>query len=106
MADQVDVQQQRSLIEEIGQETFDDLVTQFRSDMQVLLADAHLASEARDEAGYDRALHTLKGAAQTLGMTTIAHLAQTARTQPDRLEALLERAADNPVSTYSVAKAS
>ncbi len=106
LADQVDVQQQRSLIEEIGQETFDDLVAQFRSDMQALLADAHLASEARDAAGYDRALHTLKGAAQTLGMTTIAHMAQTARNQPDRLEALLERAACNPVSTYSVAKAS
>lgn len=88
IADQVDIEQQRALIDEIGQETFDELVVQFRADMQTLLAEARQASDTGDAALYDRALHTLKGAAQTLGMTAIAELAQAARTQKGRLEAL------------------
>ena len=73
---------QRNLIDEIGQELFDQLMLQFNTDSGPMLEAAREAYKSGDVTVYDQRLHTLKGAAATLGLTRIAKLAQELRTAP------------------------
>ena len=96
--DGIDAAQQLSLRDELGSELFDGLVAGFVPDAARLLAEARIAAASGDFARYDRALHTLKGAALTLGYSAIGNLADELRTASadfdvglDRLETDLKR---------------
>ncbi|WP_417310543.1 ATP-binding protein [Devosia sp.] len=73
----VDVDQQQALVDELGAEQVSELVTHFFVDARELLA----AGEDGPQADRVRALHTLKGMAQTLGMTAIGMAAADAESQ-------------------------
>jgi len=70
----VDVAQQQSLIDELGQDQFDELLAQFVVDAGELLA----GIESADQDTRIRAMHTIKGMGRTLGLVAIADLASTA----------------------------
>lgn len=70
----IDAAQQQSLIDELGQEQFDELLAQFVVDATELMADI----EAVDQDTRIRAMHTIKGMGRTLGLVAIAELADTA----------------------------
>jgi signal transduction histidine kinase/CheY-like chemotaxis protein/HPt (histidine-containing phosphotransfer) domain-containing protein len=73
--DMLDHEQQQALIDELGQEQFDELLEHFRADAIALLAPATGNGLQPDAA---QQLHTLKGMARTLGMRRIGDLAATA----------------------------
>lgn len=77
---QIDSAYQADLIEELGQATFDELVQRFRKDAEDLIVQADMAAARADEAALDHALHTLKGAALTLGFQALAQCAENMRT--------------------------
>ena len=79
----IDADQQRALTDEIGADTLSELLAGFETDMESMLRDAEHARAGSDRAGVDRIMHTLKGAAQTLGLLSIAEAAQAVRTQSD-----------------------
>ena len=76
---QTDLDYQAVLAEELGQDVFKSLVERFRSDAGALLDAAEAAVTSKDDAALDRALHTLKGAASTLGFTLLSHHAEKMR---------------------------
>lgn len=78
----IDAEQQRNLADEIGEDILNELMTAFELDMQDMLYQAAEASQSADTVQLDRVLHTIKGAAQTLGLTSIAQAAELARAQP------------------------
>lgn len=90
----IDKEQQQALIAELGQETFDELMTHFHVDAAELLAEARSATDNDTRV---RAMHTIKGMARTLGLASIAEeSAECERSARDgealdcsRLEALL-----------------
>jgi two-component system, sensor histidine kinase len=70
----VDVAQQQSLIDELGQEEFDGLLAQFVIDATEVMTDI----ETADQDTRIRAIHTIKGMARTMGLVAIADLANAA----------------------------
>ncbi len=74
-AENVDRAQQQALIDELGQEMYQELVQQFHADAAELMAEA--AATIGTEAEI-RALHSLKGMARTLGFTAVGDLAAAA----------------------------
>lgn len=84
---------QSDLIEELGRPAFDDLVARFLLDAVNLVAKAVAANAAGDTQAFDLAMHTLKGAAMTLGFQRLAVSVQDMRTgpfEPQRLNAQIE----------------
>ena len=70
----VDAVQQQSLIDELGQEQFDELLVQFVLDATDLLD----AIDTADTDARVRAMHSVKGMARTMGLVTIADFANAA----------------------------
>lgn len=77
----IDILQQQALADELGPEMMITLKTDFWRDAQSMLQQARRAIEARDSRNFDDLLHTLKGAAQTLGYAAMATASQNARGQ-------------------------
>lgn len=73
--DLLDHEQQQALIDELGQEQFDELLEHFRADAVALLAPTEIHGLRPDDA---QLLHTLKGMARTLGMRRVGDLAAAA----------------------------
>lgn len=95
-APQVDRAYQADLIRELGEPEFKALVQQFCQDAQTLIAAAGQSDAAADIEALDQALHTLKGAALTLGFQDLAQSAQAMRTggfDPEKLRSQLPHAA-------------
>lgn len=72
---------QKSLIEALGEEEFKRLVGDFAASCEQMLATAERALSQRDAEAFDREMHTLKGAALTLGFVSLADLTQAERTK-------------------------
>lgn len=77
----VDHDYQKSLIEALGEEEFKRLVGDFAASCEQMLATAERALSQRDAEAFDREMHTLKGAALTLGFVSLADLTQAERTK-------------------------
>ncbi len=75
----MDIAQQNALALEIGEDALAELIASFETDMESLIRQAEMALAEDDQAGLDRVLHTLKGAAQTLGLVSVADVAQSSR---------------------------
>lgn len=88
---QIDSAYQADLIEELGQATFDELVQRFRKDAEDLIVQANRAAARADEAALDHALHTLKGAALTLGFQALAQCVESMRTSGLNSDDLIAR---------------
>jgi len=82
---EVNRDQQEALVQELGRELFDQLVESFVQDGLRMVEEARDALNRQDAAGYDRIMHTLKGAALTLGFTSIGEAAALQRTVPAEL---------------------
>lgn len=70
------------IIEALGEETFDELVSSFFDDATTLLQGLHEAMAANDYRSADRLLHTIKGAASGVGLQEIADTSQRLRSGP------------------------
>lgn len=68
------------LREELGEEIFHSLVNAFFENADTLVAQVTEAASSGDLESYDRLLHTLKGAADNLGFTTLSITADALRT--------------------------
>ena len=75
----VDPEYQAMLIEELGADMFDELKGQFERDAVRLADEARDAFARGDLVALDETLHTLKGAAATLGYSALAAQAQALR---------------------------
>lgn len=75
----MDADLQHDLMEAIGKDSFDRLVEEFLSSCVQMLAEAESAINASDALKLDETLHTLKGAALTLGFTSLGKAAQAQR---------------------------
>jgi hypothetical protein len=80
----VDEDYQTGLKEALGEQEFGRLVEEFASSCETLLsqAEAAISNGLADE--LDRVLHTLKGAALTLGFISIADASQAERSKEPR----------------------
>jgi signal transduction histidine kinase/DNA-binding response OmpR family regulator len=78
---EVDKDHQESLKEALGEDEFDRLVEDFIQSCEHMLAQAQLALSKGDADGLDHVLHTLKGAALTLGFVSLADAAQAERSK-------------------------
>jgi signal transduction histidine kinase/DNA-binding NarL/FixJ family response regulator len=67
------------IVEALGQDAFDELLSSFFDDATTLLTDLHSALSANDYRNTDRLLHTLKGAASNIGLQDVADYSQTLR---------------------------
>lgn len=76
---EVDEEHVRSLVEDLGHEMVSDLLFTFRDDALTLLSDTAAAVEQGDGDAVDQALHGLKGAANTIGLSGLAAAAQDMR---------------------------
>lgn len=94
---EIDAAYQRMLIDELGQDAFDALIARFGVDLGVLVARARAALVAGDDEALGATLHTIKGAALSLGYGQLAEHAENLRTKPDMaasdLDQLVLRAA-------------
>lgn len=77
----VDGDHQQALRDELGDEHFEALVASFADDGLVMVDEARSAAGRGDLARYDAILHTLKGAAVTLGYSGIAEAASRLRNE-------------------------
>jgi HPt (histidine-containing phosphotransfer) domain-containing protein len=68
------------LREELGEEVFHSLVNDFFENADTLVVQVTEAASSGDAESYDRLLHTLKGAADNLGFTTLSKTADALRT--------------------------
>lgn len=75
----VDQSQLAALVSELGQEMLLGLLDQIRVDAPALLRAAEECAHIQDTEGYDTALHTLKGAATTLGLKVFGDQVQDLR---------------------------
>jgi signal transduction histidine kinase/DNA-binding NarL/FixJ family response regulator len=82
---EINREQQEALVSELGREQFDLLVESFLEDGLRMVEQARDALRRQDAADYDRIMHTLKGAALTLGFTSIGEAAAAQRTVPAEL---------------------
>ncbi len=87
---EADPDYQKMLIEELGPELFNDLQHRFRQDAVRLADQAKQAFGIGDMLALDEALHTLKGAAATLGYSGLADQAEALR-GPDLSPSELDR---------------
>lgn len=78
-AEALDIAYRAMLAEELGGETLRQLDSQFAVDAVRIVEDIVKANANRDEVALDAALHTLKGAAKTLGYSGIAGHAEGLR---------------------------
>mgnify|MGYP001817916348 FL=1 len=81
-----------SLHTEVGADLMQQLLNDMESDAQELIQAAKTSAENDDSKAYDAALHTLQGAAATLGLKALAHdverLRKTVNTAPESYDAL------------------
>jgi HPt (histidine-containing phosphotransfer) domain-containing protein len=63
----------------LGEETFAELLASFFDDAAHVVADLHAALAGGDAAKIDHLLHTLKGAAASVGLTEIVAASQALR---------------------------
>ncbi|NTA19456.1 ATP-binding protein [Agrobacterium tumefaciens] len=70
------------IIEALGEETFDELLSSFFDDATTLLQGLHEAMAANDYRSADHLLHTIKGAASGVGLQEIADTSQRLRSGP------------------------
>lgn len=88
----IEAKRARELIDTLGLDAFRGLMDSFLRDSAALLLDLRRAMVAADRTLADRTLHSLKGAAANLGLSTMAALAEEGRGCPfdaelgDRLE--------------------
>jgi len=80
---EINADQQQALRDELGSELFDQLVESFIRDGLGLVDNARDAIERGDMDQYDALLHTLKGAALTLGFAGIGQTASRLREKTD-----------------------
>ena len=78
----LDIGQLHAVLADLGQTLFLDLLHQLEQDADALLRKAGAGGDAPD-AALDHDLHTLKGAAATLGLGPVAAQAQVMRETPD-----------------------
>jgi CheY-like chemotaxis protein len=76
------------LVAAVGEDGFSDLVAMFEADLPDILAGLGAAVVTADSQNYDRALHALKGAAASVGLSRLAALAETYRHGPVSIEAV------------------
>jgi signal transduction histidine kinase/CheY-like chemotaxis protein len=67
------------IVEALGDETFDELLSSFFDDASLLLTELHSALAVNDHRHTDHLLHTLKGAASSVGLQDVAERSQTLR---------------------------
>ncbi|WP_430253621.1 ATP-binding protein [Neorhizobium sp. DAR64872/K0K18] len=67
------------IVEALGEETFDELLSSFFEDASLLLTDLHSALAVNDHRHTDHLLHTLKGAASSVGLQDVADRSQDLR---------------------------
>jgi len=67
------------LIEDLGPEVVAELLVSYLSDTEALFAEIETAMTHADRAALDRALHTLKGVSQTVGLSHLAAEVQALR---------------------------
>jgi signal transduction histidine kinase/CheY-like chemotaxis protein len=67
------------IVEALGEETFDELLSSFFDDASLLLTELHSALAVNDHRHTDHLLHTLKGAASSVGLQDVAERSQTLR---------------------------
>ena len=84
----VDADYHNILISEVGQEAFDSLIARFGTDLTVMVATAQAAAAADDSRTLLATLHTIKGAALSLGYWQLAQ-------QVDRIRRQAEISADD-----------
>lgn len=77
----IDQDIQQGLTDAIGSEAFDHLVEQFLQSGEHMLDEAETAVAAADAQSLDHVLHTLKGAALTLGFVALADAAEEQRSK-------------------------
>lgn len=70
------------IVEALGEETFDELLSSFFDDATTLLQGLHEAMAANDYRSADHLLHTIKGAASGVGLQEIADTSQRLRSGP------------------------
>ncbi|GAB2183652.1 ATP-binding protein [Roseibium sp. LAB1] len=70
---------QAELVTELGEEVFHALVNAFFENADTLVAQISTAAASGDAETFDRLLHTLKGASDNLGFTTLSRTADTLR---------------------------
>lgn len=75
----IDQAYQDALIDDLGAEMFGQLLADFWPQAAAYIAATEVAFKSGDAAGADRELHTLKGAASTLGLSALARCAEDAR---------------------------
>ncbi|WP_337181862.1 ATP-binding protein [Shinella sp.] len=86
------------MVEALGEETFAELLESFFDDAATVLSHLHDALAGGDATNIDRLLHTLKGAAASIGLTEIAAVSQDFRTAEltnGRLDQLTKLVRDN-----------
>ncbi|KRB23169.1 MULTISPECIES: ATP-binding protein [Mesorhizobium] len=76
----------KELIELLGKDAFHRLLDSFLEDSAALLSDLHRAMSTSDRTLADRTLHSLKGAAANIGLTSLAAMAEAGRQYPLDLE--------------------
>lgn len=77
----IDVAQKEALVEEIGPDLLSDIVSGFWSEADKQLVAIAGAIAEGDRGALDALLHTMKGAAQTIGYAAVAQAAESARDQ-------------------------
>ncbi|MFO0408234.1 MAG: response regulator [Labrys sp. (in: a-proteobacteria)] len=75
--DLIDRQQQQGLIDELGQETLDQLTASFWTDLDTLLP--AIENGGADQSTVRRTLHTIKGTAESVGYSAIAKASERVR---------------------------
>jgi len=90
----IDTQQLNAVREELGAPLFSELLAHFANDGQELRSVALAEPGDEQSARVDAALHSLKGAASTLGLASVASLAQDMRSAeqftPETVENLID----------------
>jgi CheY-like chemotaxis protein len=78
------------IVEVLGEVAFEELLSSFFDDAATLLGELHSALEGKDYRSTDRLLHTLKGAASSIGLLDVADCTQTLRQESLTQDALVE----------------
>jgi HPt (histidine-containing phosphotransfer) domain-containing protein len=76
---EVDARHFDALVADLGTDIVADLLLSFGSDSTTLIGEIDAACRAADEPALDRALHSLKGVSQTVGLSSLAERAQALR---------------------------
>ncbi len=76
---EIDTRHFDALVSDLGTDIVADLLLSFGSDSSTLIAEIDAACRAADEPALDRALHSLKGVSQTVGLSALADRTQALR---------------------------